>query len=298
MADILNEKDFGLKIYNKFPPKYREDDAMYNFALRRYLEALSDGGFSPVISDINGILNLKNPKECDISVLYLLYEELGFNWFNGIPETYLRYFLPNLEDAWERKGAISVIEYIVAVLSGISVQAEVVYEEGVPSLIVTWEISDELQSEFPDVTQMGRIIKDFIPFFVSLHLTFHFDYVDSVPLNVREDRLDEVYELTDNFFDYDRSFNNPECVFNSTLLFNNGSGDVLRIQDDHYDDEGITIDRQGMGADDDLAVMGLFTNSSNSFTNNARCLIPIFIDEITVNGTKTALYPSKYNISI
>ena len=42
MSNILNSEDFGLKIYNRFPPKYREDDVGQNFALKRYLQALSE----------------------------------------------------------------------------------------------------------------------------------------------------------------------------------------------------------------------------------------------------------------
>ena len=45
MSNILNSEDFGLKIYNRFPPKYREDDVGQKLALKRYLQALSDGGF-------------------------------------------------------------------------------------------------------------------------------------------------------------------------------------------------------------------------------------------------------------
>ena len=42
MSNILNSKDFGLKIYNRFPPKYREDDVEQKYALKRYIQSLSE----------------------------------------------------------------------------------------------------------------------------------------------------------------------------------------------------------------------------------------------------------------
>ena len=42
---LLSSEDFGLKIYERFPPAYREIDEHFNLALKRYLQSLSDGGF-------------------------------------------------------------------------------------------------------------------------------------------------------------------------------------------------------------------------------------------------------------
>ena len=40
---------------------YREDDAKVNFALKRYLQAVGDGGFKLAIDEWNGILDIYNP---------------------------------------------------------------------------------------------------------------------------------------------------------------------------------------------------------------------------------------------
>ena len=42
MSDRLDPKDFGLKLYNRFPPSYRADDVGQKYALKRYIEAAAD----------------------------------------------------------------------------------------------------------------------------------------------------------------------------------------------------------------------------------------------------------------
>ena len=48
MSDRLDPKDFGLKLYNRFPPSYRADDVGQKYALKRYIEAAAEGGFKYV----------------------------------------------------------------------------------------------------------------------------------------------------------------------------------------------------------------------------------------------------------
>ena len=96
MSNILNSEDFGLKIYNRFPPKYREDDVGQKLALKRYLQALSDGGFRYIIQDTNGLLDIKDPSRTSLDILLNLYKQYGLEVFNGIPENYLRSLLPYL----------------------------------------------------------------------------------------------------------------------------------------------------------------------------------------------------------
>ena len=64
MSDlILSPEGFGTKIYNRFPPRYREDDVMQHLALKRYLDACGEGGFKYNIEELNGILDFANPDQ-------------------------------------------------------------------------------------------------------------------------------------------------------------------------------------------------------------------------------------------
>ena len=112
MSNILDSEDFGLKLYNRFPPKYREDDISQNYALKRYLQSLADGGFKYAIDEINGIIDLIDPNKVNTEIFPILFSQYGLEIFKGIPENYLRYLLPKLGEAWSKKGSLSVIEFI------------------------------------------------------------------------------------------------------------------------------------------------------------------------------------------
>lgn len=172
---ILNSSDFGTKIYEKFPPKYREDDIGQKFALRRYLEAIGEGGFKYVIDDVNGLLDVVNPDTTEAQNLKYLLEQFGFNEYQGVPEKYFRYLIPQLGVAWSKKGTIDVIEFISSVLSGISADISVVEENGVIKVKIVLEIEydeDTGRFTFPKITQFSQIIKRFLPFYVNGEVTY------------------------------------------------------------------------------------------------------------------------------
>lgn len=191
MSNILNSNDFGLKIYNRFPPKYREDDVGQNFALQRYLEALSDGGFKHSIDDINGITHLIDPDKVDAKMLPILFKQYGLEVFNGIPEDYLRYLLPKLGEAWSKKGSLSIIEFITSSLSGIKVSTEVAYDESDnPIVDVKFEMDYNIGDYFPDSEQFKKLLSNFLPFYCDMGLIFNYMFYDSV--SVRGDDYSEM----------------------------------------------------------------------------------------------------------
>ena len=55
---LLDSGLFSEKIYDRFPLLYREEDVYQRYALKRYLQAATDGGFKPVIEEWNGITEL------------------------------------------------------------------------------------------------------------------------------------------------------------------------------------------------------------------------------------------------
>lgn len=177
MSDRLSPSDFGLKLYNRFPAKYREDDADQKYALRRYLEAAADGGFKYIIEEQNGILDLIDPQSCSVKVLYMLYEQYGLDLFHGIPEDFLRAFLPNLGLAWSKKGSLDVVEFIVSSLSGIKTDTKVTYDDyGNPLVTVTLEMDFSVSDYFPDTQQFERILENFIPFYCDALIIYQYVY--------------------------------------------------------------------------------------------------------------------------
>ena len=198
---FFDNKDFGLKIYNKFPPMYRDDDAKVNFALKRYLQAEGDGGFKLAIDEWNGILDIYNPSNIDYNMLSILYEQFGFDLFYGIPEEYLRYLLPRLSEAWKKKGSLSVVEFVVSALSGIKTSTEVISDaHDNIQLNVRLEMDFNMGTFFPDPVQFKRILTKFVPFYLDSTLIYSYVFYESQKVWLAENYFfDEVKEDTKEY---------------------------------------------------------------------------------------------------
>lgn len=180
MPNILDSNTFGEKIYNRFPIKYREDDVEHNYALRRFIFTAAEGGFKYVIDDANGILNLIDPSTAPLEVINLLYEQFGVPMFNGIPEEFLRNFLPNLGRALDYRGTLSVIDYVATSISGVKTTTEVEVDETDNSvdLTVTLDMGKLGVRYFPDYAQFIDIMENFIPFYCYLYVVSNYNYSD------------------------------------------------------------------------------------------------------------------------
>lgn len=178
MPNILDSDSFGEKIYNRFPIKYREDDVEHNYALKRFIFVASEGGFKHVIDDANGILNLIDPATAPLEVVKLLYEQFGVPMFNGIPEEFLRSFLPNLGRALDYRGTLSVIDYVATSISGVKIntEAEIDDTDNSVDLTITLDIGGSKLKYFPDYTQFIEIMENFIPFYCLLYVVYNYDY--------------------------------------------------------------------------------------------------------------------------
>ena len=188
MNDILNEKDFGLKIYNRFPKCYQEEDIYQNYSLKRYLSALSDGGYKFVIEDINRLNNLINSDKIDLKYLDILYAQYGFDMslIRDMPETFLRKFLLQLGVAYQKKGSIDIIEFVSSTISGIKTKVEMGSEDNVN---IKLEMDYTLGDNFPEASQLLKLIREFTPFYLTLALLYQYVYTESADLK----GVDEEY---------------------------------------------------------------------------------------------------------
>lgn len=197
----LSSEDFGLKMYNRFPPQYREDDIKEKYALKRYLEACADGGMKYTIDEWNGILNIPNVDLCDPKFLPALCRQYGFDWFNGIPETYLRYFIPRLNEAWSKKGSLDVVEYVVSTLSGIKTTTDVHPDQyGNPHIDIILEMDYNIGDYFPDAVQFKDIIDNFLPFYLNSTLIYSYVFYEKQRIWLAESEFfDHVKYVTQEY---------------------------------------------------------------------------------------------------
>lgn len=292
MSNILSSEDFGLKLYNKFPPKYREDDVDQKFALKRYLQSASDGGFKPVIEDINGLTELINPSKTRKNVLPILFRYYGLEVFNGIPESYLRYLLPKLGEAWSKKGSLSVVEFISSSLSGIKTSTEVVYDEfGNPDIEVRLEMDYSMDgSYFPDIGQFKRLLENFIPFYCDLILLNSYLFSESQSVVGSDSSL---AHLTENSEDSTYIVTRKEGEYNEGMATIGEAVLGVAVLGRQVDTMDTYTDSIKMSDNEDINIKqptdSLVTQSNDSegdlYTNDSCCDIITYSD-----GTKSTLY--------
>lgn len=292
MSNILSSEDFGLKLYNKFPPKYREDDVDQKFALKRYLQSASDGGFKPVIEDINGLTELINPSKTKKNILPILFRYYGLEVFNGIPESYLRYLLPKLGEAWSKKGSLSVVEFISSSLSGIKTSTEVVYDElGNPDIEVRLEMDYSMDgSYFPDIGQFKRLLENFIPFYCDLILLNSYLFSESQSVAGSDSSL---AHLTENSEDSTYIVTRKEGEYNEGMATIGEAVLGVAVLGRQVDTMDTYTDSIKMSDNEDINIKqptdSLVTQSDDSegdlYINDSCCDIITYSD-----GTKSTLY--------
>lgn len=198
MSTTLNGTKFGERLYDTLPHLYHSEDEMVDFALKRYLQALADGGYAYVIDELNGILDLNDPTKTLAEVLPVLFEQYGLPIFNGIPEAYLRKLLPILRDLYARKGATTVIEYLTSIIS--DVKSEVIIS---PDFKENYHIDIRLEMDYdqqgardlPDREQLLRIIKEFLPFFIEVTFIFSYLFYELAKIQAKEFSHDYITEI-------------------------------------------------------------------------------------------------------
>lgn len=198
MSTLLDSSKFGTRLYDTLPHIYHTEDSMVDYALKRYLQALSDGGYSYVIKELNGILDLNDPSKTPADILSIIFEQYGLKIFNGIPETYLRKLLPILRDLYARKGATTVIEYLTAIIS--DVKAEVTVSPDFKNdfhidLILEMDYDQQGARDIPDREQLLRIIKEFLPFFIEVTIIFVYLFYEFAKINAKEYHHNYVTEV-------------------------------------------------------------------------------------------------------
>ena len=273
MSNILKSDDFGLKIYNRFPPKYREDDITQNFALKRYIQATSDGGFAHVINESNGILNLVDSSNINVELLPILYNQYGLDLFNGIPENYLRYLLPRMSEAWSLKGSLDVVEFITSAISGVKSVPEITYDEdGNPYVSVRLEMDYNIDSSyFPDNEQLRKLLVNFVPFYCDLGIYYTYLFYENRALKM----VDTVHTSFTLSCEESTRFNlfDPTRITIPPAIFGKAVAGVSKF--------GYTGDYSDAYEDSIVEVMV----ESSSFSSSLECYSVIR----TLDGTETHL---------
>lgn len=166
-------------MYNrKIPKVYRTEDAKIGFPLYRYLKSLIEGGYAPLIEDINNFQDLIDPNKCPDSFFPYLYESFGLEYFHDIDISYQRKFLSNIGEIRKRRGTISLVRYIVRVITGM--ECQVSYLRGLHDdkngrwLFVTLmsTTSEQIANVETSIFVVQRFLTNHLPYYITPVLSY------------------------------------------------------------------------------------------------------------------------------
>lgn len=197
---LLDSNTFGEKIYNTFPEQYRVDDLGVNYALKRYIESLSEGGFSLAIDETSGITELIDPEKVPIEYLPILFKHYGLDIINGVPEIFQRKLLPTVSTLYKLKGTVTSVEFLTSLVSGVTSKIEVDSDFNHNHAIdVKLEMDYENKTDVPDRDVLLRIINQFVPFFCDVTLVYSYLFSDKFRIYMQDSfSYDTIYDTTKN----------------------------------------------------------------------------------------------------
>lgn len=198
MAIMLEGSRFGERLYGTLPSMYRYIDTTTEYALERYLQVANLGGFTPVINELNGEVNLIDPDKTPEDVLPIAFEHYGLAIFNGLPDIFLRKMLPMISELYARKGTPTVIEYLTSLLTGVKTTVEIDpdFDENYGiNINLEMDYGSDTSNELPDRDQMLRIINEFMPFFCNVLVVYSYLFYESGRIRLTESSYMKVYQI-------------------------------------------------------------------------------------------------------
>ncbi len=222
MAKLLESKDFWERIYDRFPDMYKRDDAGTNYALKRFIES-AGAGFEYVIDEVNGIVDLIDSSKTPIQFIENLYNSLGLEVFYGLPETFLRNLVPYINSMFALKGSTSAVEFMSNVVSGVKCELDTSNIE--EHLIVRLVMDMNNSSRFPNLQQMERIVKEFIPFYLTTLIMYSYLFIEEIKL----------FPTDPDFADFISFYNGDETAItkfrellsSDSIAFNSGVESIM-----------------------------------------------------------------------
>lgn len=155
----------NLLYYKKLPQIYRDEDCKIEYPLRRYLEALIEGGFDGAIADIEGLMLLIDPKTTPESVFPFLCESFGLEYFPDIDVVYQRKFLMNIGELIKRRGTFSSVHFLIKVLTGL--ESELKLEGDTLNITLLARSVEEVNLIEPSIRVIESYIKAQIPYYIN-----------------------------------------------------------------------------------------------------------------------------------
>lgn len=181
MAKFTAEQLFN-HLYNKrLPQVYREADIDAQYCLKRFLQAMIEGGFTDAIKSADEIVSLTDPLKCPDEIFPYLFKSFGYTYSADIPMIYQRKILNNHGELFRKRGSIEYIYILTRILTGFECSVEIKRVNGVRVLTVTMFVDNSVTSVESQyyITLVKKFVSDgYIPFYLDVETNIVVDVVD------------------------------------------------------------------------------------------------------------------------
>ena len=283
-------RDFGNYLYNRLPKVYHDYDVdimrggvVYK-TLQEFLIGFAEGGFVPLIEDLEAIISLIDPMQCPEPFLPYLLKHFGLDYVEDIPVEFQRRLLQNILILYKKKGTIPAISFLARELSGFKVSITEGVEEGKNSVVIKLDAFEDEEAKLliaQDIIE--RYIHLFLPTKCSYRFFTSYGFTEAIYFNGEAPvgEFDKAsYEVVESMDEYINIIDNrteqygilEKCVeaTNEKIRFDNGYADTENFAVFPFDVTTLT--------NQDVAMPFIYTNGISG------------VDKIIVNTQETIVY--------
>lgn len=238
--------NFDEYLYNLLPSIYRKLDKEqkpYPEPLKRFLKILVEGGFNPLIQEIDKLANTMDMDTLESKYFPLITQSLGIEFPYNMTERELRKYLKIIPTLYRLKGTYDSFNYLAREIFNLRTKVEtkkVEYEEGMPP--EEWRkilINLEVDGTIPDLRKKEENFRKFIELIrpvntiilLNLTLMYYDKYFRDANVKDYGSKL-TIYE--NNFDLYNKLI--EESVFSSL---------TIKAESDNYNLDNVIIDYLG-----------------------------------------------------
>ena len=216
-------EQFGSYLYHRLPKVYRDYDVAIDrrvtledgktlvkrfYTLEEYLRSFAEGGFQPLLEDIEAIISLIDPMNCPEEYLPMLLQHFGLDFIEDIPIKFQRRLVQNIVTLYRKKGTIPAVAFLARELSGFDVTIEESERGGVQiALVRLTAYSDEDAELLLAQETVQRYIHLFLPANTKAEVVVTYGFTEGVHVNSKlslEDYKSKDFELVGMEFDHIR----------------------------------------------------------------------------------------------
>lgn len=193
---------FGEYLYFRLPKVYRDYDVEIERVvegevkvfktLQEYLYSFAEGGFQPMLEDLEAIVNLVDPWKCPSEFLPLLLRHFGLDFIEDIPEKFQRRLLQNIVVLYKKKGTIPAVAFLARELSGFDVIIEETQRGNIEFALIKLNAYENEDAELllaQDVVQ--RYIHLFLPTKAKAEIIVTYGFSEGIHFNSMAEYDDE-----------------------------------------------------------------------------------------------------------